>query len=424
MSDDITLEITDGSTTLSLNGSGAYDGVSYYPRSPSMAEAMNVDINVMSETATLNLRGTVAEIRDAMQAIERLFTHARRRQESRSGPKIYVRYKVSSGETLYRSELVDGHLELAGDAQRRQVSWGLVQAELTFVRRVFWEAASSANLGSGALTNNGSSRLVLGTVAGSLPAPIKLTITNTSGTISPRNFYAAINAFAEPGAVDFTLPGGSISWSTSEDHSTQHWEYDFDAVSPGQMADLGGERYYILVGLESATGNGYLRANVYTELSVVHDFKAHSDEVYVGTDEQIIKLGPLPLPPNGSSLAINDINLGLSVRDVSASPTGSFSIAWVQLAPSAPGSFRYFRQTGFTHNSGDKWIDDGVDDYIYTESSTGDLNEIMAKSGEPLQVWPGESNELRLVFDEQVTGVVDTRTVSASVDYRPRRLSL
>lgn len=414
----ITLQLTDGTTTLTLSGGGSYGGCTYAPVPPAVSVLEDPDPQV-SETAEVRIEGTETAIYAAWNAIEEMLALARRRQRTQAGARVYLQYKTHSGGTLYRSEVIDGSLPPASDPKLRQARWGTVMAALTITRRAWWEDAAERTLATGSLTNNGASRLALGTPDGEIPAPVRLEITNTNAAaIWSEQIFACVNAFAAVGTIDLTLPGGTINWSSALDMSQPYLEYDF---SVAETQNLGGQRYWVLVGLDSATGNSYMRAALYNHIGAVKRVEAWSGEVYEGADAQIVALGPLPIPLTGQAGGATGVMLALNLRDVSASPSGQLVASWIQLMLAE--SFRRLKQVGFQANNGDVWVDDGMVGETYMLSGGVNRLAILEGYGGPLMVYPGRANELMVVMDES-GGVNAARTMTATVIYRPRRLSV
>lgn len=418
----IILEITDGATTLELDGSASdvYGGVTYFPDPPNVSatEALTA---TTSETITAKLEGTSAEIVAGIQAIERLIRAARRRQAEQSGIRVYLHYAPYTGATAVRSEILDGRLVVDSDPNRRQFSNGVVMVAIDIERRAFWEATSETTLGSGSITNNGAANhLNVTGVGGVVPAPAKITLTAGAAVYWAR-FYVSCNAWNDPAGFASNLAGASLTWSDDATHGTAVATW---TLAAGVLNDTKGDWFHALACFGSspfwAPADATLRLAVRYSVTDVYV----GDEVYTapGVTRGIYDLGALPLPPGGWSTANAGLTLALSVR---AALAGQSTLSLVQLMPAAPGRFRRWEQIGYEAGAGDKVIDDPYEGIAYLDDGGARLGLIQTV-GEPLLLWPGQTNRITVLFDESnaSTRYVSSRTSTLAVAYRPRYLSV
>lgn len=135
----------------------------------------------------------------------------RNRYWTGNGPHVFVQLNLTGDGVTYRSELVNGVLELEKGSLTAFVQ-NKVEARLILTRQGFWEGPRTAlPLSNGNGANNTSGLTIyrlwqrttkLGahqtarTPKGSLPAPLELQLTNTSGgTRYYSNFRIANNAY-------------------------------------------------------------------------------------------------------------------------------------------------------------------------------------------------------------------------------------
>ena len=176
------LRITDGTTTVELSGATAgIKGVTYFPAPPEGGEPV-------TETAELVGSGTEAQIRTAVNAVERLLVDAKRRKEKGTGARVFLEYKPVASDSLWRSELFDGRLTWSDDPGARQLRWTSPQTKMALLieRAPWWEgpetelplsATGQAAATEGrTLTNVPATnwvQIVAAQVTGTLPAPVQ-----------------------------------------------------------------------------------------------------------------------------------------------------------------------------------------------------------------------------------------------------------
>ena len=99
---------------------------------------------------------------------------------------------------------------------------------------------------------------------------------------------------------------------------------------------------------------------------------------------------------------------------------GSATLSFLQLAPA--DNLRVLRQDGFYLNSGAAWVDDPITGITYYAIG-GTRFPILRAEGPPVRLWPGKTNFLRLLMQEQ--GSHNTgRQFTITAAYHPRRLAL
>lgn len=374
--------------------------------------------------------------REISQEVREYITQAERYHTEGKGARVYLLMSLLDEATTWRSPLVGGSIEWGVDALRAYSS-GTMESTIILQRLNWFEQHDAETLlgTNESMTNNGASIVSLSDPGGTLPAPVRVELTNQGGSTDARNIYMSINSDAGPGTIDLTLEPTHTpaQWSTARTYGDGLTivpggpPYDIDGrhqtkvFSEAELAALRGQDYFILVGLSSMTGTWHIRASVY--YNGVY-YLARTDGVYV-TAAGIIVLGPVAIPPSGTGANQGLISLALNVRTPTdaQSNAGSYVIKWTQLMPAS--TFRRLYQTGFSIINDDKWVDDGANNraYVYDYSAGYNIPTIEA-SGPPLEVIPGKTSELRVVFDERTGGLTSTHPFEARVYCRPRRLTL
>jgi hypothetical protein len=226
------VQITDGTTTLTFAGttSGSYDGLimgEYVPRYPQLDRVQTQQASTpggeivaavyrnVTESATLRLqRSSSASMANAitdMQSLHKLIDAARRYQRDRVGNPVYVKFRKDTGESYYRSEILDARVDMEDDSLESPGPYdaGYIQLEITWTRRYFWEAESETALTLVGYTNTSSSGTTIknatngadqnsvtcaDAIAGDLPTPAYVALTNTSGGQSYDNYWIGLQA--------------------------------------------------------------------------------------------------------------------------------------------------------------------------------------------------------------------------------------
>jgi hypothetical protein len=226
--------VTDGTTTIELSGgTAAIKGCTYFP-SPGEGAGASV-----AETVEIVGSGSEAQIRMAVQSIEKLMEDARRRQRVGLGTRVFLEYKpVDSDSALYRSEVHDGRVVWSDEPGARRLGETTHKAKYALVleRAPWWEGpetelalsanGQSAATGGRTITNDGVNNWVQVAnmeVAGSLPAPVRMRlIHNTGGAQGYSRLHLGINAFAAPTTFGHIIQAesrvtgyGTAYWSSS-----------------------------------------------------------------------------------------------------------------------------------------------------------------------------------------------------------------
>ena len=409
------LQLTDGTTTVTLSGTSPVTGCTYFPNTPERKGGMYSDV---TETAQVVLAGTAANIRTTVNSIERLLEQAALRQAGGTTPKVYVNYAPVS-ETAHRSEVLEGRVIWDTNPGLRRLgdTNPTVRIGVIWRRRFYWEGAETS-LGTATTINNGPSgnTLTYNSVTGSLPAPVRLTMTNPGASIATRRFYVAndvTNLFATTDQFLYVAGGSeSVTWSGSANHSNNLWTIN---VPTALAATLRGERYRVWAAFSSIPDNVYVRASVQTVISGVPNLGQAGGELLASGNngKQLMDLGALNMPPAGYIGTSAVFSIVLSFY---AGFGGSATLLWVMIAPAH--TTLDLRQAGYNIATNQAVVHDGIEgvDYLSLASKYPGIE----RTGE-LLLYPGQQNKLRLLWDEGNTFNA-ARQLSVAGVYRPRRL--
>jgi len=408
------LQLTDGTTTVTLSGTSPVTGCTYFPNTPERKGGMYSDV---TETAQVVLAGTAANIRTTVNSIERLLEQAALRQAGGTNPKVYVNYAPVS-ETAHRSEVLEGRVIWDTNPGLRRLgdTNPTVRIAVIWRRRFYWEGAETS-LGT-ATVNNGptGNTLTYNSITGSLPAPVRLTMTNPGASIATRRFYVAndvTNLFATTDQFLYVAGGSeSVTWSGSANHSNNLWTIN---VPTALAATLRGERYRVWAAFSSIPDNVYVRASVQTVISGVPNLGQAGGELLASGNngKQLMDLGALNMPPSGYIGTSAVFSIVLSFY---ANFGGSATLLWVMIAPAH--TTLDLRQAGYNIATNQAVVHDGIEgvDYLSLASKYPGIE----RTGE-LLLYPGQQNKLRFLWDEGNTFNA-ARQLSVAGVYRPRRL--
>lgn len=409
------VRLTDGTTTVTLT-SGTYSGVTYFPAAASVSEARMPGFELADEMRIV-ASGSASELIAARNSIESLLNTARRRQQTRTGARVFVEYQNATGADWYRSEILDGRLAADEEPVLRRVDSGTNVFYLAMTRRPYWEGPRTQLVDAEVIANgeSGNSVAIAAVdVDGTLPAPLEIRIENAeAGTVSWRNFYMACNAWNDPATFSPFLTGDSLSWSANSTHATTRWTR---TLSDAQLSDMAGDYFRLILGWSTPPNDdGYWKmlARFSNNANMVE-----GGEVFVesGVTPAIVDMGAMPFPPGGFGSATLVV-LELSLR---ATAAGAGTLDFVALWPA--NNFRRLHQLSYAAVSGAAVVDDGIEGVAYTSVSTARYPIVLAY-GDPLMVWPGRANTLYVLYDQGTT-FTPGNEMEISVWYRPRRVAI
>jgi hypothetical protein len=414
------LRLTDGTTTLTLSGAGAYLGATYFPTSQAGAERL-------TESAVLTLEGTADAVRAAAQAVDLLLRSAPERKRL-GAPPIYVEYRPLDSGEVRRAEVFDGFGSWSQAPAERYLDGSLntVRYVATFERDAGWEGAEVELLLSSAVTaeatggvtvtgsaNTNWAALSAANVLGTRPAPIRLRITNATGAGRAwRRFHVGLNVFSAPSSADLWLLGSEAvngaarSWSAGADHNGLTWLFPLSATLLGQAQ---GRTFRVLAAFDSLTSTANLRASVGSYISSLYvPMRIGSERTGV---RKLIDLGEFPIPPGGYNVANADAALAITVRSAAS---GSGTLNFVMLMPT--DGYRKLEQVGYIAESGESVVDDGIDGGTYILS--GSNRYPILRGVGALRIYPGANQRLYILFDED-GGFTAGRQMTVRAWYRP-----
>ena len=430
------LSITDGTTTFSLSTTNCAL-TQYTPAEPQAKET-----TVTETIEVLFYAATVTAMRTAINVLQGLIDAARRRTAWGVGPVVYLLYQPDGDATAWRSQLIDVRMEYGEDTLR---VWG--QAKLTASLVIEREAVREGDeaqipLTNGNATNNTSGLTVnlhsatgaynyaqIGTtgVAGSLPTPLRLELTNnTGGSVAYYEVIVSNNAFSTPGSFtpvlqsevsmvvggtdtnDATCSNGQYSAATFTNTHTQQY-----TLSQTLLQNAQGYDFHLLARLRSLTARAFVRPSIYDSTGAFVLWAGDEVELPV-TGRAITDFGVIPLPPGGYSSSWGAMRLNLAWR-----ASGAVAVDTDFLAFFPAATYRTLRIPAAVANNA-TIVDDGSAGRAYVRTSSVELPSVQV-GGMPLLVWPGRTQRVYFAWSLADGSAPISQTLSVKAWCRPRR---
>ena len=460
------LSVTDGNSTLVLTADPWFltDYTMSYPQRSSTGE-----YEPIAETIELHVSGSgsTTAVQTRVNALEVYLQRARQRQETGSGAKIYLQIKIANEEYTWRSELLEGEVEIQTDTLK---AWGQAFAliRVHVMRRHFWEGAetlarfvqqytgqgttevSVSNFTSTASGNQTRNFIEFSStqIQGVLPTPAIIRQSNTSGSAPSRSYtemQIALGKFREPHNFQHMYEGESASGAGSviTDASSANGRHRRIATSSTtqlcawsmRVRSEFTERTYRVIGrFSSYTGP----SNIYVRPLI--SYQTGAADIWVGeevllpvssTASSFVDLGvvPIPLLPIRSTVGVMQIKL--SFRSLSA---GTINLDYIQLTPT--DGYRILRPASILVAKNSAIIDNGVDElsYLGTPIIPGELlddldsgvdlySPLDAGTGDYIHLYPGIGQRLYFLRT-RTDGAPISDALNVKVYYRPRRLTI
>ena len=438
------ISLTDGTTTITFTAANGYQVEEYDPRTP---EAENGDAGNIAETLQIYITGSSgSQVQTRQVALERLLLGARNRAKSGVGPRVFLQLQLDSDASTWRSEIFAYALPPKEQALRLWPN-NVVSLELSILRAPFWEGtltqipltnASASNNTSGiTIYNHDDSganhdnyvQIAAADVGGSLPAPVKVELTNnTGGTLSYKWIWLASNAFCDPANFPHILEGeafvagggttGSNADSSSSSYATisvtgenyQQWTLPSALLTKGRGYD-----FHLMARFRSVNNTVYIRPSIMEATGASTLWRGSETQVGV-TSDAVIDLGVIPLPPGGYSSAYAAQRLQLYYK---TSSTVTVEVDFLAFFPA--NTFRRLAVIG-PQAANSQITDDQPEGRAYVVNSSAETPAVVT-SGVPLVVWPNILQRIYVLHSfNNGTAAID-KTLSVKMWYRPRRAS-
>lgn len=477
------VSLTDGTTTISLADGSSCFIERYTPRAPELAVTEGpaaagsssggqpVDAVVyrnVTESADLFLRAsTTALLQTLVRSIEAMLEKAHRRQRTGVGSRVFWQVQLDGEAAAWRSEILTGRLVLDEDG----LGWWpnkAVKAMLSITRLPFFEGAETelqlltsnqaAATGGRTIVNHDDSgtghdnwvEIAAAQVAGSLPAPVRLQLTNTSGAARTYSTFYVATAISVTIAEGVVLLSGMVleaEWlnsatgdanSSNGNHSARGYtasgnetvtgSFLFD-VSAAQVQQMAGQYCRVLARFPSLGPAPIWITMVLQDSNNSELWRGPELLVHATTSDLRLKdLGALPLPPVPLGVlgsGAPTVHLAVQYRAVlSAGQTLTCNLDFIQITPVE--FLRVLRVSGSPYtqvaNNAAVMLDE-IENIAYFLTS-GERMSGLVRDGAPVMVVPGQAQRIMVLCDEGGNAMNISRTFSVQAWYRPRRLTV
>jgi hypothetical protein len=460
------LRIVYGSTTINLN-SGRYALLEYVPRTP---ESTSIDVesvfndggeqplaayrNVV-EVARVALLddGSATNLQSDKRAIELALAQARRYQKKPIGDRVYVEYQPDGYSGYYRSEILDGRVELSDESTGWQWLDKNIEIRVAWKRRHYWEGAETQiPLTNGNGTNNTSGltvrnhddggagddnyvQIAAADVAGDIDAPLRLEMTNNyNSATKASNFWIARNVLSDPANLthileaeagsggttqaDATCSGGNrkdFSWSATTEQELLSWD-----LSTALLNACSGNYFRVLARfLSMSYSDMWMRWRIKLVLTTIWE----GPQFLLTASAPIQDLGVLQLPPY--MVGAGDLYPLALVLCAQRKQSGTHYLYLDFAQLSALDGYRKLSPRGYGLEYQARIVDDGIGGFTYTDgwSPAGKTGHYVS-TGERITVTPGRLQRIYFLHDTVAGSAAIERTLSVKAYYRPRRLTI
>jgi hypothetical protein len=451
----IVFTITHGATTIDLNSAAcAVTSDGYAPR-PSESF---LGPTITTESFDVHLFGTAAAISALIQSIEGAFWQAKNYQNTGAGARVYANLQPDNFPTAYRSELLDGRVILEDAALIWMERSNYARARIAWTRRNWWEGPEAqlplsntnatddltglvvynANDGAGAPPADRVNYVEIdgADVAGDLPAPVRLELTNTyageslgwlwigHGTQSPTNLLTRLEAEAALGKGPGTAHAASSGGYYVQEALPSGVIYSYTwTLTAAQLTAAAGRWFHALV---RCTIGPSVHFRFQLKLQAANQTIWESGWAALdGRYAHAIRdLFTLRLPPWLAGLGgLSALDLVLEVVQ-SAQPSLDLYLDCLYLLPAE--HWQFLGRGGVTISQNRRVVVDGIEERTYCDDGAGAARiGLPNPAGTPILLEPGKTQRLYfLMHASAYTTAEIARTLSVKAFYRPRRLSL
>ena len=444
----IKIEITDGTNTVTLSETDAYQR-GYYPQTAQVGDVRQV------ESIPVVFIGGNTTVDANISKLGRLFMRAREYLMTGIGARVYL--KLTFDAVVWRSEIYDGRIASGDQMLRVERANGEREAAVLIERAPYWEGAETqiplTNGNGAAVTTalnvynnmdstgvspnkmNGYFEIAAAAVVGDLPAPMKIEL-ESAATNALEDVILSINRGSGAGGSDTPVlfegeggtAGAGITTSTAADATCSGGNYrslEFTAdntwrdlvrwaLTSDNLLHFAGGWFRPVVRWQAAPAiNMYLKLKVDVGGVVL----AETSEVYLASTLTRLTtvLEAIQIPPFILPATLADLNVRLFAK----SPDTGTKTVKMDRIHFHPMDYYRFYDAIFTPASGQKLTDDMIEGRCYGGVSAENVISHIP-SGDVLMVTPNQTQ--RIIYECLQGTIADYVKVKAW--YRPRRLSL
>lgn len=457
------VKLSDGTNTITLTSSPY--GVNQYLMATSNITVNQVQGALMkdrfqnAEYAPINDRIKIfivgsnpSDAQAKYSAIETMLQFAIRSINTKSPQNVEIQIQMSTDSDLWKADLFYGSIQPTEDIFTG-LPQSVIEAEISLTRGPFkgplTQLALSNAHGSGtAVTiynhnDSGQDNFVdvTSTIAGSLPAPVKIRLKNNSGSDKVmKNIFIGINSHSDPDNLNFILEGeDSLFGSTVASATSSNGEHQTFSVS--QASSVGAAFAWLLdsTTLSRTKGESFVmlarfKGNPPADVSIAPQVGTYDSplflptwtgqEVLVEDFEELVNLGTINLP-SPTYVAGSNYSYGVAIaaRGLSAG-SKTLTLDYVMLVPSDSWANMQQITSLTTANNEFVCLDEVESEYTYQKASpTFQKLSVFKKFGPPLKVWPNKDNRIMVVWEDLDEANINY-TTEISAWYEPMRLTV
>lgn len=441
--------ITDGTTTITLNQTNGcmVTGFDMNVAEVVFNEVNRTEVNEIERlnvTSTLDLvftASTIAGIQTLVRNLEILLDKSLLRQNKKNFKRVYLLVTVD-GDVAWRSEILyfklTPKINLFDGLTAKKTEYTL------FITRKFYfegpekelelsNSLTSATTGGIEIWNHSDGgednyvAIAAAQVGGTLPTPVKLTLTNINGSsIGYRNLYLSTNAFSDPTNFTHIIEGesresgyGTVTSSGTSSNGNYNL-YGFTgtgeivfALSDTLLEQTQGRWFRLLTRFVSWSGTNVFVTPEIRDATGLVTLWTGTEKLLGTSSTNIQDLGSVPLPSGPSNTVYSDMTLVLKVR---ATGSGQVNIDFIQLT--SLDSYQYVIQRGLNIPNDGVITFDGIEGIIHSNGQTIYSNRVG-----PLYVFPGKNQRIYILYDTS-SGSAIAHTAEIQAYIRERRLTI
>ncbi|MBK8772636.1 MAG: hypothetical protein IPM06_19725 [Rhizobiales bacterium] len=435
-----TYAVTDGTTTFTLTSTNSAVVAPGYM--PSTGDGVT---DSTTDTIPLLLYATTAALlQTAVATLQQLLNTARRRKLTGVGPQLYLTVQLTSDASAWRSRIIDARLDLKEDSLNvfGQAKMG---ATLYLERVPYFEGAEvelelSANgqaaaTGGRTIYNNPANgnwvQIAAAQATGNLPAPVKLTLQNTTGSAQIYyRLFMSVNAYSDPANLVHYLQAEAASGVTPVTCATCSGGQNIDISTVSGLtrvwtlptADLQrtkGRRGRILARIDGV-GPVYVTPQIRDAAGTAVLWSG--DEMNIGpAGGQTISYqdcGVVPLPPGGYGASWGALTLALVFRGAVVASLDVLQLTMLD-------SYRYLEIAATSVAANAYIVHDGIDELSYVINGAV-WYPLASAFGGALTLQPNTLQRIHVLHT--LSAAVDdapiANTFSVRAYYRPRRATV
>ena len=442
----ITIQLTDGTTTVDLNDLSNAGALSYAPKGAWASD------EYVEDEAQINFFSSYSTARTKINQINTIFARARERATTGTGPRCFAYINIDS-EGTYRSELLDGKVDVGDETFGTDKGSAQIYAAVMFRRVPYWEGAVAQLSISNVNGSNNTSGLTIdnhsvsgsksswfsvagASIVGDAPTPVRVELTNATGSGLGYLQYGLMNgttgwnhlAYLQGESCTSSFGQGGSGTNTGSASSSNG---NYLALSALANSDLSNVKWTVSNSLLSLSDGKpvvpILRFDSDAPtLEYVRVYMAGLYTEYASTaSRKFVVLPPLPFPPrtmNGGTYADHEI------QTYFWNPNGTadaMKIDYLMLMPAGDGWREITALLGNNSiSNGHTMVDDGIEQMTYSLSGSNRFTGYSAVGKWPMLI-PGVAGTFVTFSAENTAGnAYISNSWTAKLYYRPRRRSI